>query len=113
MPEISIEVTNTGVKVAMGESLVVRETEYERTADSAKACVRFDTRVVPEIEDHFIDETGVFPVIDDNVAPGDDNVVARFNTLAEAEACIVGLEYLDLPDVKSGRFRIITHVPRD
>ena len=53
----------------------------------------------------FPDRPLVWAVSDSNVE-GDDSIVGRFSTRQEAEACIVGLDFLDPASVHAGRFSI-------
>lgn len=94
------------------EGCTVRVVTYERTATDRKICVEFDTRTEPEVPDIILPAEGTWTVVDQDPVnmvkqPGFQTpVVARFKTLAEAEAAIVGLEYLDPNGVKNGRFGI-------
>lgn len=96
------------ITVSMGDApsieydgCVVRCVTFEAT--SVK--VELDTREVPEGPDIILPE-GTWTVVDNQDAGRHPEIVAHFKSQAEAEAAVVGLEYLDPSAVRAGRFGI-------
>lgn len=91
MSAIEIEITDGGVRIESETDYTVRDIEYERTHQTARAKVSFDTRVIPETVDRFVGQDGHSFQVNDQEA---QDVIGVFNTEAEAAAAIVGLEYV-------------------
>jgi hypothetical protein len=107
MARVAFDVSLTDPSVEF-EGCTVRKIEYEHTATTKRVCIELDTREVPEGPDIILPE-GTWTVVDrqdDARAGAVLPIVGEFATKSEAEAAIVGLEYLVPTAVKEGRFGI-------
>lgn len=106
MKRIALTTSDIGVVVEYDDDLTVADLQWSRgNAEPAKARVAFaDGSIHREPPTDDIDAE--FYVVDLNGPPGPDRWVGRFATQAEAEACIVGLDYLDRSGTKAGRYAI-------